>query len=99
MDFVTVFLRSGRPGAGRKQPTDHRSDPRLSQDQHGRGSSCLFAAACNYAPARARREQSDFQTRPCWHRTRSEEHTSELQSLMRISYARLCLKKKETFYI
>src|SRR3546814_9798923 len=28
-----------------------------------------------------------------WHR-RSEEHTSELQSLMRISYAVFCLKKK-----
>src|SRR3546814_3215083 len=27
-------------------------------------------------------------------RVRSEEHTSELQSLMRISYAVLCLKKK-----
>src|SRR3546814_8571654 len=27
-------------------------------------------------------------------RTRSEEHTSELQSLMRISYAVFCLKKK-----
>src|SRR3546814_8813297 len=27
---------------------------------------------------------------------RSEEHTSELQSLMRISYAVLCLKKKTT---
>src|SRR3546814_3973842 len=26
---------------------------------------------------------------------RSEEHTSELQSLMRISYAVLCLKKKQ----
>src|SRR3546814_9457363 len=29
----------------------------------------------------------------CW---RSEEHTSELQSLMRISYAVFCLKKKNT---
>src|SRR3546814_8284979 len=29
-------------------------------------------------------------------RTRSEEHTSELQSLMRISYAGFCLKKKKT---
>src|SRR3546814_8720811 len=28
------------------------------------------------------------------HDARSEEHTSELQSLMRISYAVLCLKKK-----
>src|SRR3546814_7406679 len=28
-------------------------------------------------------------------RVRSEEHTSELQSLMRISYAVFCLKKKK----
>src|SRR3546814_10686931 len=40
-------------------------------------------------PARAseRRNLSD---------ERSEEHTSELQSLMRISYAVFCLKKKKT---
>src|SRR3546814_5871841 len=34
---------------------------------------------------------------PVWQRrflTRSEEHTSELQSLMRISYAVFCLKQK-----
>src|SRR3546814_7828648 len=30
------------------------------------------------------------------HPCRSEEHTSELQSLMRISYAVFCLKKKNT---
>src|SRR3546814_5224557 len=30
--------------------------------------------------------------------TRSEEHTSELQSLMRISYAVFCLKKKNHHY-
>src|SRR3546814_9260421 len=38
---------------------------------------------------------------PCpaqWPRQRSEEHTSELQSLMRISYAVFCLKKKNTSY-
>src|SRR3546814_10027313 len=34
----------------------------------------------------------------CWFttETRSEEHTSELQSLMRISYAVICLKKTNT---
>src|SRR3546814_4978361 len=32
-------------------------------------------------------------------RTRSEEHTSELQSLMRISYAVFCLKKKKKQHI
>src|SRR3546814_1534935 len=30
-----------------------------------------------------------------WQNRRSEEHTSELQSLMRISYAVFCLKKKK----
>src|SRR3546814_6903127 len=33
---------------------------------------------------------------PPEHHSRSEEHTSELQSLMRISYAVFCLKKKNT---
>src|SRR3546814_5571935 len=33
---------------------------------------------------------------PLLDRIRSEEHTSELQSLMRISYAVFCLKKKNS---
>src|SRR3546814_10556994 len=43
---------------------------------------------------------SDSEGRYAWNRQpsvalwRSEEHTSELQSLMRISYAVFCLKKK-----
>src|SRR3546814_2618161 len=40
------------------------------------------------APYRARTKGKD-------ERGRSEEHTSELQSLMRISYAVFCLKKKK----
>src|SRR3546814_4968802 len=32
------------------------------------------------------------------HCDRSEEHTSELQSLMRISYAVFCLKTKKTYH-
>src|SRR3546814_10459764 len=39
--------------------------------------------------------QSDMtQTKEAIKTSRSEEHTSELQSLMRISYAVFCLKKK-----
>src|SRR3546814_10003537 len=38
-------------------------------------------------------EIQDLGTNRC---SRSEEHTSELQSLMRISYAVFCLKKKIT---
>src|SRR3546814_11392170 len=45
-------------------------------------------SACR-APARRPRRGRGW-------RERSEEHTSELQSLMRISYAVLCLKKKTT---
>src|SRR3546814_4733495 len=37
----------------------------------------------------------DVRNRTPGRRTRSEEHTSELQSLMRISYAVFCLKKKK----
>src|SRR3546814_4522308 len=35
----------------------------------------------------------DEPAQPLWYRARSEEHTSDLQSLMRISYAVRCLKK------
>src|SRR3546814_3812528 len=35
--------------------------------------------------------------RSATHSNRSEEHTSELQSLMRISYAVFCLKKKKMY--
>src|SRR3546814_3640687 len=46
-----------------------------------------FAASAGEA-ARCAIEEDD-------HEPRSEEHTSELQSLMRISYAVFCLKKKK----
>src|SRR3546814_7759322 len=45
------------------------------------------------APVAARRDGGDD-----WI-ARSEEHTSELQSLMRISYAVLCLKQKKQIKI
>src|SRR3546814_7567560 len=58
------------------------------------GSSSVHAVAClptvtgawQYRGGGAMQAQSDV---------RSEEHTSELQSLMRISYAVFCLKKKK----
>src|SRR3546814_1581812 len=37
---------------------------------------------------------SNFSSKRTREKARSEEHTSELQSLMRISYAVFCLKKK-----
>src|SRR3546814_2660538 len=62
------------------------------------------------APARSRsgsRRLHRLPSRRIWRRRRirapsreerSEEHTSELQSLMRISYAVFCLKKKKNKY-
>src|SRR3546814_1128806 len=43
---------------------------------------------------RWRRACPDVTSGYAYHAPRSEEHTSELQSLMRISYAVFCLKKK-----
>src|SRR3546814_1829236 len=40
-------------------------------------------------------EREDIHRRRILCKSRSEEHTSELQSLMRISYAVFCLKKKK----
>src|SRR3546814_5820681 len=45
-----------------------------------------LAQGANHAFVRGRRARGD---------QRSEEHTSELQSLMRISYAVFCLQKKK----
>src|SRR3546814_3381274 len=45
--------------------------------------------------ARRGREAGAYDQGPRPGRHRSEEHTSELQSLMRISYAVFCLKKKK----
>src|SRR3546814_3078002 len=49
------------------------------------------AAARRRAHRRRLRDRRQHHDRP----RRSEEHTSELQSLMRISYAVFCLKKKK----
>src|SRR3546814_20975395 len=55
---------------------------------------------CRRSPAKARPSPGEPppSRRPAGYirRLRSEEHTSELQSLMRISYAVLCLKKTKT---
>src|SRR3546814_9008196 len=54
--------------------------------------------ACSHLPPQRQpllaRVQNQFR-RPAPQLHRSEEHTSELQSLMRISYAVFCLKKKK----
>src|SRR3546814_8987510 len=57
----------------------------------------LDATPATPSPARADRGEDRAFARAVERTSRrSEEHTSELQSLMRISYAVFCLKKKST---
>src|SRR3546814_8595595 len=56
-------------------------------------SSARLAGGKNRGRAPRRKSPMSWQIRCAG--TRSEEHTSELQSLMRISYAVFCLKKKK----
>src|SRR3546814_11037681 len=61
----------------------------------------LFRSHAHIRPRfRRRSHRAAYRTIGGWRRPprgwrRSEEHTSELQSLMRISYAVFCLKKKK----
>src|SRR3546814_7090013 len=58
---------------------------RSSQSRMRLNVSLPITSACFAAPVRSIESATD----------RSEEHTSELQSLMRISYAVFCLKKNK----
>src|SRR3546814_2143462 len=70
-------------------PFDPRTCPEFGPDPHER----IYPACKGY---QKRRDQSDQAIARCGLlKGRSEEHTSELQSLMRISYAVFCLKKKK----
>src|SRR3546814_1188728 len=64
------------------------------------GSCTNSSAPCSTSPRGRQHSTNDDRSDPHRHRcapssARSEEHTSELQSLMRISYAVFCLKKKK----
>src|SRR3546814_10550283 len=61
---------------------------------HQRGQADYPGRRSRGGPAPGRWPQPVGQPRLYRYRGRSEEHTSELQSLMRISYAVFCLKKK-----
>src|SRR3546814_4693001 len=68
---------------------DHRSD-RARQQQRPEG----HLAMRHRDSAKAHDDLGRNRRKDVFERHRSEEHTSELQSLMRISYAVFCLKKK-----
>src|SRR3546814_8974060 len=63
--------------------------------RQGRRTSTAFAAESAIAAALPDLRRGVASCRGAVRGDRSEEHTSELQSLMRISYAVFCLKKKK----
>src|SRR3546814_4721133 len=84
--YTTLFRSRSRRGLRRRgNPFRSSQDRRLnhvSQDE--------------FAPRHAEDRRRRACRRSAFRSDRSEEHTSELQSLMRISYAVFCLKKKNT---
>src|SRR3546814_20915709 len=54
----------------------------------------FYAVELSNNPCEKQRSENPYRRLNVEH-SRSEEHTSELQSIMRISYAVLCLKKKK----
>src|SRR3546814_4914433 len=97
--YTTLFrsdarhLRRHREQAGTASPL--RPEPNRIERNDGSGERRARRARELYADRVAALQPAGgaaaAEIRPC---SRSEEHTSELQSLMRISYAVFCLKKK-----
>src|SRR3546814_2232164 len=78
--YTTLFRSAGRDGGVEGRAPRRAAAPPARRRPPARGARQATAARADLRrPDRPRR---------------SEEHTSELQSLMRISYAVFCLKKK-----
>src|SRR3546814_646640 len=88
---AVICARAGCTGGRRGFSRDGRTVTKGNPHEDRRLPNRPLAAGARRGVARARAagRRSLFD-----HRDRSEEHTSELQSLMRISYAVFCLKKK-----
>src|SRR3546814_11818535 len=92
--FRFFFLMIRRP------PRSTRTDTLFPYTTLFRSLPCSAASAPGWPTTQAKRckhtRHECFHAFTCWLHHRSEEHTSELQSLMRSSYAVFCLKKKIT---
>src|SRR3546814_4024090 len=94
---------------GTRGPTSSRDNPGFAAPQRPTPALSLFlesigAVSCadpvreQVSSAQAHRARLRIGVEPHRPDERSEEHTSELQSLMRISYAVFCLKQKKQKY-
>src|SRR3546814_4892421 len=91
--YTTLFRSSRRP----LQPLVHQDRAeRVRRPRDGADAGPVAAVLVPALPPGRRHAAGGQAARRC--RRRSEEHTSELQSLMRISYAVFCLQKKKIGY-
>src|SRR3546814_3387093 len=102
--YTTLFRSRGVPSRG--ADSIHPMMPISAGTANDRQADCpdyrrfwqYWALPRKRAPGALFRDwsrQVEWRYRLSGTRSRSEEHTSELQSLMRISYAVFCLKKKK----
>src|SRR3546814_8035411 len=77
-----------------------------SAPRNGERENCAFApsplygrASCRFPAISTPSRRAPSRCEAATVSTRSDEHTSELQSLMRISYAVFCLNKKNTQHL
>src|SRR3546814_2896009 len=92
-----VSAKSNQRDTGASIPTSERQVPASAPVVEGRGIALSNSSAAEMVRMRAlisalAETQAKILEKSEW---RSEEHTSELQSLMRNSYAVFCLKKKK----
>src|SRR3546814_6805027 len=94
--FEVDLRRAPRPVRLAEAPLRLVGTVVLSGRESGSSGALLVPVANDDVASCLAVDQAYAMTQPGWHRfERSEEHTSELQSLMRISYAVFCLKKKK----
>src|SRR3546814_4218242 len=93
----------GLPEHGIKLPIEARRDRRFARHRRRRGEKARLRSQHDRRTLAAPRDQLGLERGPIvaddgadsfQRHARSEEHTSELQSLMRTSYAVFCLQKK-----
>src|SRR3546814_5788191 len=90
----TTLFRSHVGGFSRNhwpRPWLRRAKSKISGERREAGEDCEVPVRERQGPVSL--QQSSKAASGCSAKQRSEEHTSELQSLMRISYAVFCLKK------
>src|SRR3546814_4619728 len=87
--------RSWPPASTTRESSSATSAPKRRSPANAPRANFSGSASTNRRPASWSASHSASAST---HSRRSEEHTSELQSLMRISYAVFCLKKKTTKY-